>query len=65
MTPELSRIAKMLIDAEGISDVEADARLRAMTLEIVVGDGVHCSNYSGWMDAELQNLKALGLQPPS
>lgn len=42
MTPELSRIAKMLIDAEGISDVEAEARLRAMTLEIVVGDGAHC-----------------------
>jgi hypothetical protein len=41
MTPELSRLAKMLIDAEGITYTEAETRLRAMTLEVVVGDGAH------------------------
>ena len=40
LTPEFSRLAKMLIDAEGITDEEAEARLRSMTLEIVVGRGV-------------------------
>lgn len=39
LTPELSRLAKMLIDAEGITDDEAEARLRSLTLEIVVGRG--------------------------
>jgi hypothetical protein len=37
MTPELSRLAKMLIDAEGLTMAEAEERLQALTLEIVVG----------------------------
>lgn len=41
LTPELSRIAKMLIDAEGISGADAEARLRAMTLEVIVGENAH------------------------
>jgi hypothetical protein len=41
LSPELSRLAKMLIDAEGITDDEAEARLRSMTLEIIVGRGAH------------------------
>lgn len=41
MTPELSRIAKLLIDAEGISNAEAEMRLREMTLEVIVGDNAH------------------------
>lgn len=31
----------MLIDAEGITTAEAETRLRAMTLEIVIGPGAH------------------------
>lgn len=42
LTPEISRLAKMLIDAEGITASQAEARLRAMTLEIVVGRDAHC-----------------------
>lgn len=34
LTRQLSRIAKLLVDAEGISFVDAERRLRAMTLEI-------------------------------
>ncbi|MBV1692073.1 hypothetical protein KRR38_31490 [Novosphingobium sp. G106] len=41
LTPELSRLAKMLIDAEGITHEEAETRLRSMTLEIVVGRDAH------------------------
>ncbi|MGQ0589112.1 MAG: hypothetical protein ACT4N8_06215 [Sphingosinicella sp.] len=37
---EISRLAKLLIDAEGIDQAAAEARLRALTLEIVVGAGV-------------------------
>jgi len=37
LTRQLSRVAKLLVDAEGISFPEAEKRLRAMTLEIVVG----------------------------
>jgi hypothetical protein len=37
LTRQLSRVAKLLVDAEGISFPEAEHRLRAMTLEIVVG----------------------------
>ncbi|MBX3565592.1 MAG: hypothetical protein KF730_13565 [Sphingomonas sp.] len=37
LTRQLSRIAKLLVDAEGIGFPEAEARLRAMTLDIVVG----------------------------
>ena len=43
LAPELSRLAKMLIDAEGITGAQAEARLRAMTLEIVVGLGADSS----------------------
>lgn len=41
MTPEISRMAKMLIDAEGMTLIEAEARIRDMRLEIVIGDGAH------------------------
>lgn len=34
---QISRIAKLLVDAEGINFPEAESRLRAMTLEINVG----------------------------
>jgi hypothetical protein len=37
LTRLLSRVAKLLVDAEGISFQEAEQRLREMTLEIVVG----------------------------
>lgn len=37
LTQQLSRVAKLLVDAEGISFAEAERRLRAMTLEIRVG----------------------------
>lgn len=37
LTRQISRIAKLLVDAEGISFSEAEARLRSMTLEIVMG----------------------------
>lgn len=37
LTHQLSRIAKLLVDAEGIGFPEAESRLRAMTLDIVVG----------------------------
>lgn len=39
MSSELSRLAKMIVDAEAITQAEAEARLQAMTLEIVVGEG--------------------------
>lgn len=42
LTPEFSRLAKMLIDAEGISQAAAEERLRSLTLEIVVGPGAAC-----------------------
>ena len=37
LTRQLSRVAKLLVDAEGIGFAEAERRLRAMTLEIRVG----------------------------
>ena len=37
---EIARLSKILVDAEGIHFEEAQQRLRALTLEIVVGDGV-------------------------
>ena len=37
LTRQLSRVAKLLVDAEGISFPGAEQRLRAMTLDIVVG----------------------------
>lgn len=37
LTRQLSRVAKLLVDADGISFPEAESRLRAMTLEIRVG----------------------------
>lgn len=37
LTRQLSRIAKLLVDAEGIGFPEAEQRLRGMTLDIVVG----------------------------
>ena len=37
LTRQLSRVAKLLVDAEGISFTEAEHRLRSMTLEIRVG----------------------------
>lgn len=40
LTPEFSRLAKMLIDAEGITQAAAEVRLRALTLEIVAGRGI-------------------------
>lgn len=39
LTRQLSRIAKLLVDAEGIGFDEAERRLRAMTLEIIFGAG--------------------------
>lgn len=39
LTRQLSRVAKLLVDAEGIGFPEAEARLRAMTLEIRLGQG--------------------------
>ena len=41
LTRQISRIAKLLVDAEGISFPEAEARLKAMTLEIVIGPWGH------------------------
>lgn len=38
LTRQLSRVAKLLVDAEGIGFAEAERRLRAMTLEIRVGE---------------------------
>lgn len=37
LTAETSRLAKLFIDAEGLTDSDAEARLKAMTLEIIVG----------------------------
>ncbi|MCB2059316.1 MAG: hypothetical protein KDE21_02325 [Novosphingobium sp.] len=37
MSRQLSRVAKLLVDAEGIGFAEAERRLRSMTLEIRVG----------------------------
>lgn len=37
VTPELARLAKILVDREGIPYPEAEARLQALTLEIIVG----------------------------
>ncbi|RUY22837.1 hypothetical protein EN979_30800 [Mesorhizobium sp. M7A.F.Ca.US.001.04.2.1] len=37
LTRQLSRVAKLLVDAEGICFPEAESRLRAMTLEIRIG----------------------------
>lgn len=37
LTRQLSRVAKLLVDAEGISFADAERRLRAMTLEIRFG----------------------------
>lgn len=37
---EIARLSKILVDAEGISFEEAERRLRDLTLEIVVGDGI-------------------------
>jgi hypothetical protein len=37
LTRQFSRVAKLLVDAEGIGFQEAELRLRLMTLEIVVG----------------------------
>src|SRR5580704_7172447 len=37
VTRQLARIAKLLVDSEGIEFPDAEARLRALTLEIVVG----------------------------
>lgn len=37
LTRQLSRVAKLLVDAEGIGFAEAERRLRAMTLEIRIG----------------------------
>lgn len=37
LTRQLARLAKILVDSEGIGFPEAEARLRALTLEIVVG----------------------------
>lgn len=39
LTRQLSRVAKLLVDAEGVGFAEAEDRLRAMTLEIQVGVG--------------------------
>ncbi len=36
---QIARLAKILVDSEEISFDEAQARLRALTLEIVVGSG--------------------------
>ncbi len=38
LTRQLARLAKILVDSEGIGFPEAEARLRALTLEIVVGE---------------------------
>lgn len=42
LTPETSRLAKLLIDADGLSAEEAEAQLGALTLEIVIGPQAHC-----------------------
>ncbi len=39
LTGRLSRVAKLLVDAEGVGFAEAEGRLRAMTLEIQMGVG--------------------------
>jgi hypothetical protein len=55
---EISRLAKLLIDAEGIDQAQAEARLRALTLEIAVGAGVN--NVAG--NSAILTAVAVGLR---